>query len=996
MTISTVTNHLLNAGIVVTANRRLARSLHQHFRQYQIGAGENVWETPLIVPIDAWLIRLHGELLAAGLVDFRLLDQEQSLLIWQQLLNAEKSGSGFLSPLRTATSLASAWRILNEYQGEGLPDFKLGSADLNLFADLQQAYRQELQRLQACDLVSLPSRLESLLPNLPNLPSELPSKPQQAEIQGSLAFDDAPTEEPARGYAHLYSNLLLSGFLRLNNSQTRLLSVINRHSPVKVLPPASNQVLPLVEYLSSVADVSGETKERSDESGSSNGSVSNTQVVYKTTDSDAEKFAVARWCRMLLEQGNAKELPRILVVAFDLQNQRQQILRVFDEVFFPAHTPLEVLQTGRPYDVGMGSPLSDWPLINTALLALELSLTGLSGMDTSAFLTSPYCASGEKELDHRLRFDQQLRLSGIHELTIEKLLSDEQLPLSLKQGLERIRQPRYKKSNASFWCRHFSSVLDALRWPGDSLASHEYQAFQAWQDTLRTYACTASVTSSHSGVAALAALKRLLAARMFQPETGDLPIQIVSPNDSVGLASDYLWVTGMDTANWPGTVAAQPWLPREWQKKQSVPRSSALQVTEDAHLMWQSWQHASSVSVFSYAAEQDEQEMTAAPIVAALPDLHESEQKIAGAAAIKELHVRTNTQLKSQLTLSSIADGSGPALADDAEVGGGTRFFEDQSQCPFRAFVLNRLKGRALEEAGPGIDVRVKGTALHLAMQFFWDEIKTSTKLKAMDEKTLASTIATMVDKAFESHELTDKLHQSPALHALEKERLNKLLFYWLNEHEKMRADFEVIGTEQEAKLERQTLKFKVTVDRIDLLDSGETIVLDYKTGANNNPAGWIRERLHNPQLPLYATVKPDIKALGFAQLARTESRFKGLAESGDLVSGLNPPTAKAAAVIGDVDAEAEGDGDTEAKAQAPDWLQLIDFWTDRSNELASEIKAGVAIVEPQSNACQYCDLPGLCRIDLLRQDAIDLKNAESDDDHSSQSGHYGNGGYSG
>ena len=300
-------------------------------------------------------------------------------------------------------------------------------------------------------------------------------------------------------------------------------------------------------------------------------------------------------------------------------------------------------------------------------------------------------------------------------------------------------------------------------------------------------------------MAALATLKRLLAARLFQPETGDLPIQIVSPNDSIGLGCDYLWVTGMDTANWPGIVAAEPWLPRQWQKNQGVPRSSAQQVTEDARLMWQCWQQASPVSVFSYAAEQDEQEMTAAPVAAALPDLHAPEQKVAGGDQIKESHVRSSVQLQSQLQLSSVADGSGPALADGAQVKGGTRFFEDQSQCPFRAFVLNRLKGRALEEAGPGIDVRVKGTALHLAMQLFWDEVKTSAGLRAMDEKTLASTIETMVEKAFQSDELTDKLHQSSALLALEKERLNRLLFYWLNEHEKIRPDFEVVGTEQEA-----------------------------------------------------------------------------------------------------------------------------------------------------------------------------------------------------
>ena len=42
-----------------------------------------------------------------------------------------------------------------------------------------------------------------------------------------------------------------------------------------------------------------------------------------------------------------------------------------------------------------------------------------------------------------------------------------------------------------------------------------------------------------------------------------------------------------------------------------------------------------------------------------------------------------------------------------------------------------------------------------------------------------------------------------------------------------------------------------------------------------------------------------------------------------------------------------------------------------RDSGLAVEIKSGQAVVNPQKNACNYCDLAGLCRIDPQRMEAV-------------------------
>lgn len=97
---------------------------------------------------------------------------------------------------------------------------------------------------------------------------------------------------------------------------------------------------------------------------------------------------------------------------------------------------------------------------------------------------------------------------------------------------------------------------------------------------------------------------------------------------------------------------------------------------------------------------------------------------------------------------------------------------------------------------------------------------------------------------------------------------------------------------------------------------------------------------------------------MAFAQIARDESAFKGLAERKDLIKGLAEKINKSSKTA-------------EAASNAEDWPARIEFWREQTEMLAKEIKNGLAIVDPQPNACTYCDYASLCRIDPLRLDAL-------------------------
>ena len=197
-----------------------------------------------------------------------------------------------------------------------------------------------------------------------------------------------------------------------------------------------------------------------------------------------------------------------------------------------------------------------------------------------------------------------------------------------------------------------------------------------------------------------------------------------------------------------------------------------------------------------------------------------------------------------------------------------------------------------------------------------------------------------------------------------------------MQNREVTRENFEVIDTEREVELEIESMKFSLAVDRIDLLESGEQVVIDYKTGSGNKPSAWMQERPQSPQLPLYSISQEQVDGLSFAQMNRNNPSFTGIACSKDLLKGLRLPTPKeiesadAAVVTGESPgAEAGGEQDS--------WNITRQLWRERIGGLAVEIKSGLAVVNPQKHACRYCDLAGLCRIDPQRLEEVLAEDPE-------------------
>jgi len=290
-----------------------------------------------------------------------------------------------------------------------------------------------------------------------------------------------------------------------------------------------------------------------------------------------------------------------------------------------------------------------------------------------------------------------------------------------------------------------------------------------------------------------------------------------------------------------------------------------------------------------------------------------------------------------QVALMTLEDALGPGVPAGTRVKGGARLLEDQAHCPFRAYAIHRLGIRELEEPGIGIDARDKGTLFHATVQYFWEAVKSLEQLQAMDDETLDHQLASAVSQAFAETEIT-----SVELRNIEKERVFKIAKHWLIDHESRRDDFTVTALENSDEYDFGPLKLKLAVDRVDELADGSTVIIDYKTGRRNSTASWKEERITSPQLPLYTVLqKTPVTAVCFAQVAANQQRFVGMGVEKAVLPGVVPPA-----------------------NDAQSWEQQLQDWTDRLGQLADEIHHGVASVTPGKNACLYCPLQALCRVD--------------------------------
>ncbi|MEQ1439400.1 PD-(D/E)XK nuclease family protein [Fontimonas sp. SYSU GA230001] len=873
-----------DAPVVLCASARLAQHLQDAYARWQLARGATAWPTPLMRTAESWLFEL-GE---------------------QQRLRLQTHRAPVADVL-TETESALIWRLIVAESCSELPllreadaatlaaeawrlceDHDLRrplpavNADVERFNLWAQAYARRCERLQRVD-----------------------RGVQRRALIEALAARRLPA--PAR--------LVLAGHDRCAPWLQALIAALR----------AAGSQLYRLRAPRQTANISARI----------------------AADAEQELRLAADWVR---ERARAEPRSRIGVIVPDLQARRADVLRVFDQALCASVDALPPTAGERPYNLSLGEPLAGVGVVQCALTLLRLCVGPIDLAQAGALLCNPYWGAGPDEILARADLDRVLRERGHLQVDLPLLAG---LARSLPQPAGRARFEQLLRlrtlgaAEPGDWAERFGHWLDAAGWPGPRTPdSAEFQALEAWRGLLRELAGLGRVSGRIGASGALVQLEQLARQRVFQPQTPPVNIQVLGALEAEGLDFDALWVLGLDDERWPSRRPANPFIPHELQRRFELPHASSAQDLAWAERMTARWREAAAEVVFSWAAREEDRELSPSPLIAAEARSARLHPVDPIAPAWRAVQATGHDEQR--------ADDHAPPPDDEVPVPGGARLLGDQARCPFRAFATHRLGAQPLEQPGYGPNHFDRGLLVHRVLERLWRALHTQAALLALDDAGLRLRIDEAVTAELDALATANPQRFTPALRRLEVERLRALVGEWM-ERERERPAFVVELLEgsppsalrgQQERVSFGGMQLQLRPDRIDRLADGSRLVIDYKTAARR-PAPWRDGRPDEPQLLLYALTRPDVAGLAYARLRAGSVGFDGLGAQADLAPGVRDYA------------------DVKETRDATSWDGLMGRWRGQLETLTGEVRRGLASVTPKHprQSCRDCHLHAVCRI---------------------------------
>ncbi|MEF8792860.1 PD-(D/E)XK nuclease family protein [Thiohalorhabdus sp.] len=889
---------------VATVTNRLARSIRRAYHQRQSAAGKWAWPSPDVLPFSAWLRRAWSDARDFGAATGTLLTAAQELALWEQVIEADIADGqtpGLLRVSGTAPEAREAWRLAREWHLDAA-ESDMDRTEVAGGADTAafRRWRQTFERHLAQGSWVAPAQLPERLTAL--FREGALTAPDHLHLAG---FDDIPPQH-----------------------QAMLDALTDRGTEVVTTNP---QTTPGNARLAAYSDQAAEVR------------------------------AAAAWARSQLEAG--AEGP-VAIVAPELGEVRDALERALLDTFHDPTSRPERSPADLPFNLSLGQPLAEVPVVSDALQALSLAVAGLPVAEAGALVRSPHLAGAAAEAAPRVQLDLTLRERGgdrVHRSEVARLAARTEgdgRPADhgcqeLAQGLQSVRRllddaPRRQLPSA--WAETLAGCLEALGWARERpLDSVEHQAMEAWQDNaLEAMVALDPVLGAVDAAAAIRRLRRLAGDTVFQPRSDpEAPVQVLGLLEAAGHRFERLWLLGAHEAAWPQPPRPNPFLPRRLQKRLRLPRATPERELAFAERATERLLAAAPEVVVSYPLRGPrDEDFPPSPLVAHLPRAEPGEP-VLPARAWEE-------QLVAEAPLERLGDTRGPGLAGDNPVPGGAALFKHQSDCPFRAFASHRLAAEMPEAPAYRPDPLEHGQLLHAALREVWHYLGDQATLQATPDEEQTALCHRVADA-----QVATARRQRPGLYgeraaALEAERLAERLDAWLSKERNRRLTFRAADLEAATEATVGGVRVRLRVDRVDELADGRRLVIDYKTGEADYKL-WLGERPEEPQLPLYAlAVGEAVAGIAYARLKPDLLDIEGIADEG-IAEGPSGRGLRAASQVKQLD----GAG----------WAEVVDHWRGVLEGLAGDIAAGEAAVTPRAppgagrSPCRLCHLHALCRI---------------------------------
>jgi probable DNA repair protein len=652
---------------------------------------------------------------------------------------------------------------------------------------------------------------------------------------------------------------------------------------------------------------------------------------HTARDAQAELAACAIWCSQRLADDSSA---RLLIISQAASMRRGEIERAL------------LRHTSSAFEFSLGVPLRQVALAKAAHLMLRWLDGPLQEQELDWLLSTGHAGATREESAALQFYLRTLRRHGLERMqwSLRAFLGERSAALLPAPWVERITAAQRllasfsrRVQNPLDWAELIPRLLDELHFAAARpLTSAEFQALRRWNLAVEGCGSLGFDGRRIGWKEFLAQLGRALDETLFAPESRNAPIQIAGPAESAGLVADGLWFLGADEDAWPAGGATHPLLPVEVQREAGMPHATPQHDWALAESISRRILASAQAVHFSYAKQNEAAEARPSRLI----------EQLVGPAQPMPLEFAEPAAAE-PLTVS-FEDRSRIPFPP-GKVAGGAAVLTAQSQCPFKAFATARLAAEDWQPAEAGLTPSQRGSLLHAVLHSIWagppDGIRSHAELMSLND--CEAFVASHVQRTFTRELRPHQREQMPRRYLeLEALRLTHLVTEWL-QYEAERLEFEVAETEVGRTVAIAGLTFDLRLDRLDRLNDGSLLVIDYKSG-NVSPSAWELPRPDDVQLPLYAGFALDAdEVLGgpvFAQVRPGEMKFAG--HVGDAVGTLFSDV-KGPLVKNPFTAE-----------------QLLD-WRDCIQQLARDFGEGKAEVDPHEapKTCERCGLQTLCRI---------------------------------
>ncbi|HNP64024.1 MAG TPA: PD-(D/E)XK nuclease family protein [Woeseiaceae bacterium] len=507
-----IADALQDSGVIVTANRRLARVLKAEYGIQQKSSGSKAWASPEIHAWQDWMHSLSSNASRQALLPTRI-NSHQSQWLWEKCWRQEL-GDQSANYNNLVRQSRDAW--------QRLADWRLG------LTHITRSAQNDSQRMFA----AVAARYDGLLKR-----GKLVDDAGMADLL--LALIDDKRIELQRQYT-------FAGFDRQRPIATRIQDAMSSagatvcHAPAAAFESASQ--LQVFENSDAEFRAAGAWARRCFEENPGS------RIAIVASKLEANTDSIARCVREGVAPG-WQHGPRALFEAVNVSYGRR--LSDYPAICIALTLLRWLVNTIPSRDVSL---LLHSPLLGSGDIAgrsrLELSLRKMPDRAwLPSMLTSEF-RGGQDDLDAA---DWLKRLAAFTKRRHE-------LPRSASPGQ---------------WALLLDEILTEFGWPGDAtLDSDEFQLINRWRELLNEFARLTLVVPDMSPRLALARLELMAGDTIFQPESAAALVHLMGPLEASGAEFDALWITGLNATNWPPAGVPAVLISRRLQQEHGMPDSS--------------------------------------------------------------------------------------------------------------------------------------------------------------------------------------------------------------------------------------------------------------------------------------------------------------------------------------------------------------------------------------------------------------------------------------